>query len=97
MLTQIDLNAVLEIHRERRASATIVLTPVANPSAYGLVETDSDGNVRKFIEKPDPNLITCNTINAGVYILEPSNFRSNTKGHNVVDRTKLLPFVSEQA
>ncbi len=74
VLTQIDLNAVLEIHRERRASATIVLTPVANPSAYGLVETDSDGNVRKFIEKPDPNLITCNTINAGVYILEPSTF-----------------------
>ena len=74
VLTQIDLGAVLRLHRERRARATIVLTPVDNPSAYGLVETDAEGNVRQFLEKPDPAAITCNTINAGIYILEPETF-----------------------
>ena len=43
MLTEIDLAAVIRLHRERQARATIVLTPVDNPSAYGLVETDDDG------------------------------------------------------
>src|SRR5215471_1132301 len=46
------------------AAATIVLTPVDNPSAYGLVETDKEGWVQRFIEKPGPNEITCDTINA---------------------------------
>ena len=74
VLTQVDLQAVIALHRERRARATIVLTPVDNPSAYGLVETDADGNVRRFLEKPDPHQITCNTINAGIYVLEPDTF-----------------------
>jgi NDP-sugar pyrophosphorylase family protein len=74
VLTEVDLGAVIAMHRERRATATIVLTPVDNPSAYGLVETDSHGNVLRFLEKPDPGQITCNTINAGIYVLEPETF-----------------------
>jgi NDP-sugar pyrophosphorylase family protein len=74
VLTAIDLAAVVRTHRERRAKATIVLTPVDNPSAYGLVETDADGNVRRFLEKPSPDEITCDTINAGIYVLEPDTF-----------------------
>jgi len=74
VLTQIDLAAVIRLHRERRARATIVLTPVDNPSAYGLVETDSAGNIRRFLEKPKPEEITTNRINAGIYILEPDTF-----------------------
>ena len=74
VLTTIDLQAVVRTHRERHARATIVLTPVENPSAYGLVETDDQGNVRRFLEKPDPEDITCNTINAGIYLLEPETF-----------------------
>ena len=74
VLTQIDLAAVLRLHRERQARATIVLTPVENPSAYGLVETDSDGNIRRFLEKPKPEEITTNNINAGIYVLEPDTF-----------------------
>jgi mannose-1-phosphate guanylyltransferase len=75
VLTSIDLNAVIALHRERNAVATIVLTPVDNPSDYGLVETTADGWVQRFIEKPGPNEITCNTINAGIYVLEPSVLR----------------------
>ena len=74
VLTQIDLAAVIRLHRERRARATIVLTPVDNPSAYGLVETDAAGNIRRFLEKPKPEEITTNRINAGIYILEPDTF-----------------------
>jgi NDP-sugar pyrophosphorylase family protein len=74
VLTGIDLQAVVRRHRERGARATIVLTPVDDPSAYGVVETDSEGNVLRFLEKPNPEQITCDTINAGVYILEPETF-----------------------
>jgi NDP-sugar pyrophosphorylase family protein len=74
VLTQIDLAGIIALHRERKAKATIVLTPVDNPSAYGLVETDPAGNVLRFLEKPKPDEITCDTINAGIYVLEPSTF-----------------------
>ena len=74
VLTEIDLGAVIRLHRERKARATIVLTPVDNPTAYGLVETDADGNIRRFLEKPKPDEITTNNINAGIYILEPDTY-----------------------
>lgn len=74
VLTQIDLAAVIALHRERRARATIVLTPVENPTAYGLVDTDASGNVRRFLEKPRPDEVTTNHINAGIYVLEPDTF-----------------------
>jgi NDP-sugar pyrophosphorylase family protein len=74
VLTEVDLGSVIALHRERNARATIVLTPVENPSAYGLVETDDAGNVRRFLEKPNPDEITCDTINAGIYVLEPDTF-----------------------
>jgi NDP-sugar pyrophosphorylase family protein len=74
VLTQVDLAAVLRLHRERKAKATIVLTPVENPRAYGLVETDREGNIQRFLEKPGEDEITCNTINAGIYVLEPDTF-----------------------
>ncbi len=74
VLTEVDLAAVIALHRERRAKATIVLTPVENPTAYGLVETDPEGNIRRFLEKPKAEEITCNTINAGIYVLEPDTF-----------------------
>ena len=51
ILTEVDLGAVIALHRQRRAKATIVLTPVDNPTAYGLVETDADANVRRFLPK----------------------------------------------
>jgi NDP-sugar pyrophosphorylase family protein len=74
VLTQIDLAAVIRLHRERKAKATIVLTPVDNPMDYGLVETDAAGNIRRFIEKPSADQITTNNINAGIYVLEPDTF-----------------------
>ena len=74
VLTRIDLQAVVERHYNRKATATIVLTPVSDPGTYGLVETDDQGNVCRFIEKPEPDQISCDTINAGIYVLEPNTF-----------------------
>jgi NDP-sugar pyrophosphorylase family protein len=70
VLTDVDLSAVVAQHRERRAAATLVLHPVENPSAYGLVEFDASGRVQRFVEKPDPKQITTDTINAGIYVLQ---------------------------
>ena len=91
VMTQVDLGEVIRLHRSRKAKATIVLTPVDNPSAYGLVETDPEGNVRRFREKPKPEEITCDTINAGMYILEPETFDRIPRGHDMVDRAQFLP------
>jgi NDP-sugar pyrophosphorylase family protein len=74
VMTSVDVRAVVDRHRTANAKATIVLTPVENPSAYGLVETDANGQVTRFLEKPKADEITCDTINAGIYVLEPDTF-----------------------
>jgi NDP-sugar pyrophosphorylase family protein len=70
VLTDVDLGGVVARHDAEGASATILLTPVPNPAAYGLVETDPAGRVLRFLEKPRPDQITTDTINAGIYVLE---------------------------
>lgn len=72
VLTDVDLDLVLEFHRSNRAEATILLTPVDDPSAFGVVPTDERGRVLGFIEKPPRDEAPTNQINAGVYVLEPS-------------------------
>lgn len=72
VLADLDLPAMLDLHARTAASATIALHPVENPAAYGLVETDDGGRVRRFLEKPKPEEITTNRINAGVYVLQSS-------------------------
>src|SRR5947208_8960194 len=71
VLTDLDLKTVIREHKDRKAVATIVLTPVDDPSAYGVVETEDNGHVRRFLEKPKPDETACKNINAGTYILEP--------------------------
>ncbi len=91
VLTSVDLPSVLALHRERRARATIVLTPVDNPSAYGLVETDAEGNVRRFLEKPSADQIRCDTINAGIYVLEPDTLDRIPAEHGLLHRARVFP------
>jgi len=69
--TDLDISAMFDFHRQRKARATIALTRVDNPCAFGVVETDSQGKIGRFLEKPAPDEVTTNWINAGVYILEP--------------------------
>ena len=71
IVTDLDLRAVIRQHNERRAVATVVLAPVENPSAYGVVEAGEDGRVKVFSEKPRAEEVSVNTVNAGTYILDP--------------------------
>jgi NDP-sugar pyrophosphorylase family protein len=72
VLTDTDLLDVIRFHREHKADATIVTARVMNPAGYGLVEFDRRGRVVRFTEKPPEDEVTGNTINAGIYILEPT-------------------------
>jgi mannose-1-phosphate guanylyltransferase len=72
VLTGLDVSALVAFHLDRRAEATIALTPVEDPSAFGVVPTDEDGRVVAFIEKPPRHEAPTNLINAGTYVLEPS-------------------------
>jgi NDP-sugar pyrophosphorylase family protein len=95
ILTDINIADVIAFHREKNAAATIVLSPVENPSGYGLVEADAEGRVRRFIEKPKPEEITCNTINAGIYVLEPSVLNYIPAGEKFSFEYQLFPALLE--
>jgi NDP-sugar pyrophosphorylase family protein len=70
ILTDADLGAMLHFHADRGSRATIYLTRVPDPTAYGLVELDARDAIQRFIEKPDPSQVTTDTVNAGVYVLD---------------------------
>jgi mannose-1-phosphate guanylyltransferase len=71
VLDDLDIGRLVAFHEEHDAVGTIALTPVEDPSRYGLVRTDDEGRVLAFLEKPSPDEIDTNLINAGVYVLEP--------------------------
>jgi mannose-1-phosphate guanylyltransferase len=72
VLTDLDASAQVALHEQRGARATLALTPVEDPTAYGLVRTHDDGEVTGFVEKPSPNQIDTRNISAGIYVLERS-------------------------
>jgi mannose-1-phosphate guanylyltransferase len=71
IITDLDVARLVDAHRTAGSLATIHLTPVPDPSAFGVVETDATGVVRRFVEKPAPGETESNLINAGTYVLEP--------------------------
>src|SRR5258708_2768366 len=75
ILTNLDVGKLVEFHQARRAEATIALVAVDDPSRYGLADVDKESRIQRFIEKPTPEdleNLKINTINAGIYVLEPS-------------------------
>lgn len=70
-LTDIDLRAATDFHKERGAMATIVLKKVPNPLEFGLVITSEDGRIERFLEKPGWGEVFSDTINTGIYVMEP--------------------------
>ena len=72
VLTDLDVTELWNFHKSHGAEGTIALTPVEDPSRYGVVPIDDDGRVLAFVEKPDPGTAPTNWINAGTYVLEPS-------------------------
>jgi len=73
-ISDIDLSGVLRLHRERQAAATIALCVVDDPSQFGIVVTEADGRITRFLEKPKGGDVFSNTANTGVYIFEPGVF-----------------------
>ncbi len=71
VLTDLDTTALVTFHRSHRASATIHLKAVDDPTRFGVVLTDDDGCVIEFVEKPPVDRVPSNLINAGTYVLEP--------------------------
>ena len=71
-LTDIDLGKVMAFHREKDASATIVLTSVSNPLEYGVVITNPDGTINRFLEKPSWGEVFSDQVNTGIYVIEPA-------------------------
>src|SRR5262249_54853068 len=71
VLTDLDLAELVAAHQGRGAAATIALTPVDDPSRYGVVVTDGRDRVTDFMEKPSSDEVPTNLINAGTYVLEP--------------------------
>ena len=70
-LTDIDLSKVIAFHKERGAAVTLTLVHVPNPLEYGVVITEPDGRIRKFLEKPSWGEVFSDTINTGIYVIEP--------------------------
>lgn len=91
VLTDVDLGTLLEFHRDRSAQATMLLTPVDDPSAYGVVTTEDTGKVRAFIEKPPKEEAPTDLINTGVYVLEPEVMDRIPSGRAVSSEREVFP------
>lgn len=71
-LTDLDLGRVLAYHLDKKAQATLTLVQVKNPLEYGVVITDEEGNISRFLEKPSWGEVFSDQVNTGIYVLEPS-------------------------
>jgi len=72
IVTDIDLSKAVQFHRDHKATATITLSRVEDPLQYGIVITDTKGRIVRFLEKPSWGEVFSDTVNTGIYILEPS-------------------------
>lgn len=75
VVTDLDLHAMLNFHHECGSKTTLALTPVDDPTQYGLVEMDPDHRIQRFLEKPRPEDVRTNLVNAGTYIINMDVFR----------------------
>ena len=96
VLTDLDVTGLIAAHRRTGAEGTIALTPVEDPSRYGVVPTDDDGRVLGFIEKPAPGDVPTNQINAGTYVLEPSVLGRIDPGRRVSVERDVFPAMAAE-
>ena len=94
-LTDIDLTKLIQFHKHKRAMATIALKRVENPLEFGVVIANEDGQIERFLEKPTWGEIFSDTINTGIYVLEPEIFSYIPEGENVDFSKDVFPKVLE--
>jgi mannose-1-phosphate guanylyltransferase/phosphomannomutase len=91
ILTDIDITHFISYHKKNKACATIALARVKDPTAYGLVIADKSGRIESFLEKPSWDEVTCNTINAGIYVLSKDAINQIPEGINYSVERGLFP------
>jgi mannose-1-phosphate guanylyltransferase len=97
IFTDLDLTAMLKFHNERGSKVTISLTPVEDPTAYGLIETSSDGRITRFLEKPSWDQVTTNLINAGAYMMDKEMLKRIPPQVSYSFERQLFPQLLEQS
>ncbi len=95
-LHDLDIRKFIANHRKKKGIISIALTRVADPTQFGLVETDAKGRIKRFLEKPSPDQITCNTINSGAYLFEPEAWESIPVGRPSSLERDLFPKLLEK-
>jgi mannose-1-phosphate guanylyltransferase/phosphomannomutase len=93
VLTDIDLSAVVDFHERKGAMATLALCAVDNPLEFGIVIADEDGSIDRFLEKPTWGQVFSDTINTGIYVLEPEIFDFIPEGRPVDFSGEVFPQV----
>ncbi len=96
ILTNLNLDHLIEYHRAKKSAATIALTPVEDPTAYGLVPLENGGRIKAFLEKPSWDEVTTDLINAGTYVLEPRLLEQVPAGENYSFERGLFPSLLEK-
>ena len=96
ILCDLDVAELVRFHRDHGAEATLHLTPVDDPSQYGVVEVDESGWVRRFVEKPAPGESDSNLINAGTYVLEPAILDRMPVGEKLSIERAVFPKVVDE-
>ena len=96
IFTDLDITAMISCHLDKKAKATIALTPVDDPTSYGLIETNAQGGVTCFVEKPSWSQVTTNMINAGTYVLAPDVLAHIPPQANFSFERELFPLLLEQ-
>ncbi|NJN67802.1 MAG: NDP-sugar synthase [Chloroflexaceae bacterium] len=91
VVTSLDLQAMLDFHRRKGSKTTIALTPVDDPTQYGLVEMNTDNRILRFLEKPRAEDVMTNMINAGTYIINMEVFRYVPPGEFYMFERGLFP------
>ena len=94
-LCDIDLTQLMQAHRDKNAAVTIGLKSVENPLEFGIVVTDEDGRVERFLEKPSWGQVFSDTINTGIYVLEPEVLRHVPKEGPYDFSKQLFPLLLE--
>jgi mannose-1-phosphate guanylyltransferase len=91
IFTDINLTEMLRFHKNKGAKVTIALTPVEDPTRFGVVETDSNQRVTRFVEKPKREQVTSNMINAGIYIIEREILNRMPQGKRFMFERDVFP------
>jgi mannose-1-phosphate guanylyltransferase/phosphomannomutase len=94
-LCDVDLTRLMEFHREKQSSVTIGLKSVDNPLEFGIVVTDDEGRIERFLEKPSWGQVFSDTINTGIYVLEPEVLRHIPKDRPYDFSKELFPLLLE--